>query len=86
MSRGSKIATAVLLVSGFAAGAVLAYYVAKNPESLQAVRGRIDQVFAGTKQKVNGMSEEVALKTARVTNNPQVNRDWVSHQWEAVGY
>lgn len=35
---------------------------------------------------MSSMTEDVALRTAQMTKNPQINRDWVAHQWEQVGY
>ena len=39
-----------------------------------------------SKKKVDSVTEEVALKTAQMTQNPQVNQDWVSNQWEMIDY
>lgn len=43
-------------------------------------------VLSTTKQTVDGMSEEVALRTAQMTRNPKINQQWVAQQWESVGY
>lgn len=31
------------------------------------------------------MSEDVAIRTAKLTKNPKVNQDFVEKQWEAIG-
>lgn len=32
------------------------------------------------------MTEDVAVRTAKMTKNPKINQEWVSNQWESIGY
>ena len=50
------------------------------------MKNGVTDIFSTSKKKVDEMSEEVALRTARLTKNPQVNQDWVERQWESIGY
>lgn len=70
-----------------AAGAAFAgFKLATNDE----LRGRLlrsaRDVYDTSKKKVDVMTEDVAMRTAQVTKNPKINQDWVTKQWENVGY
>lgn len=80
-------------IFGFASVALVAasaafagYKLATNKE----LRGRLlrsaKDVYDTSKKKVDVMSEDVAMRTAQMTKNPRINQDWVSKQWESVGY
>lgn len=79
---------AIVAISGAAivAGACAGYVLATNAE----LRGRIvrgmQDVFHISKQRMDEMTEEVAIKTAKMTKNPKINQDWVEQQWEHLGY
>lgn len=83
MSRASKIALTSLAVG---LGAVVGFIVVTRPESIERMKKGVTDIFSTSKKKVDEMSEEVALRTARLTKNPQVNQDWVERQWESIGY
>lgn len=67
-----------------AAGSFFGYKVATDEE----LRGRLTRsakdALSTSKKKVDEMSEEVALRKAQLTKNPQVNQEWVEHQWDAA--
>ncbi len=69
------------------AGAAFAGYKLATDEQL---RGRlllsVKDVYDTSKKKVDSMTEDVALQTARMTKNPKVNQDYVEKQWENLGY
>lgn len=81
-----KIGMLVALAGTVAAGALFGYKVATD----ENFRGRLTRgaqdVYDASKKKVNVVTEDVALKTAQMTKNPKVNQDWVSNQWESIGY
>lgn len=81
-----KIGMLVALAGTVAAGALFGYKVATD----EAFRGRLTRgaqdVYDASKKKFNVVTEDVALKTAQMTKNPKVNQDWVSNQWESIGY
>ena len=83
MSRASEIALTSLAVG---LGAVVGFIVVARPESIERMKNGVTDIFSTSKKKVDEMSEEVALRTARLTKNPQVNKDWVQRQWESIGY
>lgn len=81
----NKIFTAIALVTTVAAGAFAGYKIATDDE----LRGRLlrgAQDIVDTSKKMDVMTEDVAMRTAQVTNNPKINQGWVSNQWENVGY
>lgn len=82
MSRASEIALTSLAVG---LGAVVGFIVVTRPESIERMKNGVTDIFSTSKKKVDEMSEEVALRTARLTKNPQVNQDWVERQWESIG-
>ena len=81
-----KIGMLVALAGTVVAGALFGYKVATD----ENFRGRLTRgaqdVYDASKKKVNVVTEDVALKTAQMTKNPKVNQDWVSNQWESIGY
>lgn len=83
MSRASEIALTSLAVG---LGAVVGFIIVTRPESIERMKNGVTDIFSTSKKKVDEMSEEVALRTARLTKNPQVNQDWVERQWESIGY
>lgn len=83
MSRASEIALTSLAVG---LGAVVGFIVVTRPESIERMKNGVTDIFSTSKKKVDEMSEEVALRTARLTKNPQVNQDCVERQWESIGY
>lgn len=83
MSRASEIALTSLAVG---LGAVVGFIVVTRPESIERMKNGVTDIFSTSKKKVDEMSEEVALRTARLTKNPQVNQDWVERQWESIDY
>lgn len=83
MSRASEIALTSLAVG---LGAVVGFIVVTRPESIERMKNGVTDIFSTSKKKVDEMSEEVALRTARLTKNPQVNQDGVERQWESIGY
>lgn len=46
----------------------------------------VKDAYDTSKKKVDTMTEDVALQTARVTKNPKINQDFVEKQWENLGY
>lgn len=80
------------LVEGLAVGAVVGlsalviYKLMKDPAVKDQVLARIHRVKESSKERMSQVTEEVALRTAQVTNNPKINQDWVAQQWNAVGW
>ena len=82
-----KVATA-LDVGGVAivAGSLVGYKIATDKELRDYLVRNLQDAFNISKRKVTGMTEDVAMRTARMTRNPKINQDWVENQWEAIGY
>lgn len=82
-----KVATA-LAVGGVAivAGSLVGYKIATDKEFRDYLVRNLQDAFNISKRKVTSMTEDVAMRTARMTRNPKINQDWVENQWEAIGY
>lgn len=82
----NKVLAVVALATTVLAGAFAGYKLAKDDE----LRGRLlrgaQDIVDTSKNKMDVMTEDVAMRTAQVTKNPKINQDWVNHQWENVGY
>lgn len=83
--RNKIIAASISLVA-IAAGAFVGYKLATDAE----LRGRLTRgardVYQTSKKHVGDMTEDVAVRTAKMTKNPKINQEWVSNQWESIGY
>lgn len=83
--RNKIIAASISLVA-IAAGAFVGYELATDAE----LRGRLTRgardVYQTSKKRVGDMTEDVAVRTAKMTKNPKINQEWVSNQWESIGY
>lgn len=75
-----------IIIAGVAvaAGSFLGYKVAINDELRGKIVRNAQDVLKLTK-KIDTMSEDVAIRTAKLTKNPKVNQDYVEKQWEAIG-
>lgn len=67
-----------------AAGSFLGYKVATNDELRGKIIRNAQDVLKLTK-RIDTMSEDVTIRTAKLTKNPKVNQDYVEKQWEAIG-
>lgn len=74
----------VAVVSAVAAGAAVGYKIATDSKLRERVIRNAKDAVHVSKQRMDEMTEEVALKTARMTKNPKINQDWVDRQWDAV--
>ena len=83
--RNKIIAASISLVA-IVAGAFVGYKLATDSE----LRGRLTRgardVYQTSKKRVGDMTEDVAVRTAKMTKNPKINQEWVSNQWESIGY
>ena len=81
-----KMLGVAFLAASVVAGALVGYKTVTDAE----FRGRLTRgardLYATSKERVDTVTEDVALKTAKVTKNPKVNQDWVANQWESLGY
>lgn len=82
----NKLLVALGCAATVAAGAFAGYKIATDKE-LQGrlLRGAKDFVDT-SKKKMDVMTEDVAMRTAQMTKNPKINQEWVSNQWDKVGY
>lgn len=82
----NKVLAVVALATTVVSGAFAGYKLATDDE----LRGRLlrgaQDIVDTSKEKMDVMTEDVAMRTAQVTKNPKINQDWVNHQWENVGY
>ena len=73
-----------VVVGAVVAGAAVGYKLATDSNLRERMVRNAKDALHVSKQRMDEMTEEVALKTARVTKNPKINQDWVDKQWEAV--
>lgn len=74
------IAAGVVIGASVAVG----YKVATDARLREELTSRVRGTLQRSKETVDGMSEDVAVKTAQVTRNSQITQDWVERQWDAV--
>lgn len=67
-----------------AVGAVAGYKLSTDRDLRENLHRKAKHAFASSRQRMDDMSEEVALRTAKVTKNPRINQEWVKHQWDAI--
>lgn len=68
------------------AGSVFVYKIATDNKFRGRLTRGAQDMYKESKKKVDSVTEDVALKTAQMTKNPKVNQDWVSNQWDMIGY
>lgn len=84
MSRDKKLALLVFSASALASAGI-ALYVAANKDGLRERLLEMKNGFmAESRSRMDGMTEEVAVKTAKLTHNPRINQEWVEHQWDMI--
>lgn len=84
MNNEQRIAIAAFSVAAIlSAGA--AVYIVSNKDKLHKKLLEIkDDLVAESRSRMDGMTEEVAIKTAKLTHNPKINQEWVEHQWDMI--
>ena len=74
MSKSSQVVVTVLAVS---LGAAVGYVLVSKPELRNIIKNKVKQTYQQTQDRADQMSEEVAVRAAKLTNNPKINQDWV---------
>ena len=87
VSRMNKaFAAAAVGLGAIAIGCAVGYKLATDEDLRSYIVRNMQDAFNISKRKVSGMTEDVAMRTARMTRNPKINQDWVENQWESIGY
>ncbi len=87
VSRMNKALTAAAVGLGaIAIGCAIGYKLATDEDLRSYIVRNMQDAFNISKRKVSGMTEDVAMRTARMTRNPKINQDWVENQWGAIGF
>lgn len=81
MNKAIRFAVVAVAV---AAGSFTGYKLVSNPELREKIQSKVSNLFTASKEQLEGMSEDVAMRRAQLTRNPQINRDWVENQWESL--
>lgn len=81
-----KIFCIAAVLGAVALGAAVGYKIATDDDLRTRVKHNARDVFHASKQRMDEMTEEVALKTAKMTKNPKINQDWVDKQWKNLNY
>lgn len=83
----NKLAASLLIAgNAIAVGSFVGYKISTDKELREYINRNIRDAFRISKRKVSGMTEDVAMRTARITRNPKINQEWVANQWETIGY
>lgn len=77
---------AIGIAAAMMVGVAIGYAVVTHSEVIGVMTEKLRAALRSSRDRMDDVSEEVALKTAQLTRNPKVNQDWVSKQWESVGY
>ena len=85
MNKDQKLALTVFTV-GAVATAGITVLIAMNREKLQEKFLEIKSDFNRYDRvnRMDEMTEEVAMKTAKLTHNPKINQEWVERQWDMI--
>ena len=68
------------------AGLGMGLYLVNKTELGSIIKGKLEQLNPISRDAMQAMSEEVAMRAAQATHNPKINQAWVERQWEEVGY
>lgn len=80
----NKVAKGLLLCASVAVGCYAGYMLASNQKVQEAVSGLVKCAVGESAQKAHAMTEEMMMRRAKVTNNPEINQRWVEQQWDAL--
>lgn len=80
----NKIAKGLLLCTSVLIGCYAGYKLAGNQKVQQVVSGLVKSAVGESAQKAQAMSEEMMMRRAKITNNPEINQRWVEQQWDAL--
>lgn len=80
----NKIAKVALTITALAIGGGVGFVLATKPEVREQIAHRTRGAYQATRKRVDTMSEDVALRTAKMTKNPKVNQEYVEHQWGTI--
>lgn len=75
----------MIFTASAVASAGIAILIVMNKEKLQEKFLEFKNDFtAVSRNRMDEMTEEVAMKTAKLTHNPKINQEWVEHQWDMI--
>lgn len=86
MARCGMVATIAITAAAVGIGVCVGYRIATDTNIRNHIIQSMTGLFESSKKRVEDMSEDVAVRTAKATKNPKITQDWVAHQWESVGY
>ena len=86
MDRSRALMLGALLGIAVGVSVAVGYTLVTNTDLRRRIGGRVQGLYETSRARVSEMSEEAALRTARLTNNPKVNQEWVAQQWDQIGY
>lgn len=77
---------ALIFATSVVAGLGIGLYLANKTELRSDIKGKLEQLNPISRDAMQTMSEEVAMRTARATHNPKINQAWVERQWDELRY
>lgn len=84
MNRDQNLALAVFSVSALVSAGIAILVAMKKDEIQEKLLEIKSDLVAGSRSRMDGMTEEVAMKTAKLTHNPKINQEWVERQWDLI--
>lgn len=85
MERSKMVLLGALLGTAVGLGVAVGYALVTNEDLRRRITGNVKGLYESSRARVSEMSEEAAMRTARITKNPKINQDWVAQQWESLG-
>lgn len=83
MSRKTGFVIGVCLA---VASAGAAYLIVTKTEAGRAFQDAVRRSARGSQEQLQAMTEEVALKTAKITRNPKATQEFTRAQWQSIGF
>lgn len=84
MNKDQRLALTLFTVGAVATASIIVL-IAMNREKLQEKFLEIKSDFTAiSRNRMDEMTEEVAMKTAKLTHNPKINQEWVERQWDMI--
>lgn len=77
---------ALIFATSIVAGLGIGLYLVNKTDLGTVIKGKLEQLNPISRDTMQTMSEEIAMRTAQATHNPKVNQAWVERQWEELGY
>ena len=83
MKRSHQV---LIFTTSIVAGLGIGLYLVNKTDLGTVIKGKLEQLNPISRDTMQTMSEEIAMRTAQATHNPKINQAWVERQWGELGY